>query len=177
MPAQAVAPTAEDPNLAGFGATRELEQHHDISSRPVPRGRGHRISMVAETMWRLKQIESDVYIATERWYKDYALGVHGVREDAGEIDPSIRVSKSGYTGIGDSQLDAHTRYMLANQAVGKLGSAILHAALAESVSKSNLCRMFHWPRDHAPTALLMIFTRLAEHYDEIDSGRTSRKPC
>ena len=124
--------------------------------------------------------------AATRWRGDYELGNFGAR------DPEKSGSGGGVDGYNISSIDALTRYRSAKAAVGAFGDSLLVAFVSDGLSLNAIARSLEaerlaaekagrptdgiWSRQDLTGALVVVLTRLGEHYAEIGALKNKDLP-
>lgn len=135
---------------------------------------------------RTDKIGDRELVAATRWRGDYELGACGAR------DPAKSGSGGGVDGYNISAIDALTRYWSAKAAVGGFGDSLLVAFVSDGLSLNAIARSLEaeraaaekagrptggtWSRQDLTGALVVVLTRLGEHYAEIDALKAKDLP-
>ena len=101
------------------------------------------------------RISDNEMLATERWYKNYALAVHGAR------DSNSSGSGGGQEGLSLAILQAVEAHNAATAAVGQHGHVILRAFVADGRSLRSMASSGP-ARAKAARAVVATIKRLAE---------------
>lgn len=124
--------------------------------------------------------------AATRWRGDYELGACGAR------DPAKSGSGGGVDGYIINAIDALTRYRSAKASVGAFGDSLLVAFVSDGLSLNAIARSLEaersaaeeagrhtggvWSRQDLTGALVVVLTRLGEHYAEIGAMKHKDLP-
>ena len=161
---------------------RGAEAREDTSSgRPV-----QRLDSGLQQLRRTDKISDREVVAATRWRGDYELGACGAR------DPEKSGSGGGVDGYNISAIDALTRYRSAKASVGLFGDSLLIAFVSDGLSLNAIARSLEserlaaekaglrtggvWSRQDLTGALVVVLTRLGEHYAEIDAMKSKDLP-
>jgi hypothetical protein len=140
-----------------FPATEDIRQQTEAYRR-VMGTRRHGVTALRKA----GKISHADAASAERWYQDYALGVHGVFDS----DPAL--------GRGGGGGDAHTAqfarakgslsFREACQAVGQHGTEILTQFVVNGLTLAALGKLMSIHNSEATGAVVATLRRLTEHY-------------
>lgn len=106
-------------------------------------------------------------VASERWYRDYAMAEYGAR-----VESLSSTGGGSSSGVSDAVLLARTGYREATEALGKQSDARLRLFVGQGMS---LRKVTAWlgMKDHKRLAGTVIadLQALAAHYARIDRAR------
>jgi hypothetical protein len=107
-------------------------------------------------------------VASERWYRDYALAIHGAKDSA------IEGSGGSPDGAGVATLAAVDANRKAREAIGQRGETLLIAFVAEGLSLSKIAKQIGADRKELAGEVRGSLIRLAEHYQAADTRQRER---
>ena len=106
--------------------------------------------------------------AAGRFYRDYALGMHGAR------DSTASGSGGGAQGFSAAMIDALTGYRAACQALGNYHTDLLRVVVVEECSISSTAGRSARERERAAQRVAEALKALADHYANADGARPGK---